>query len=604
MPVAPPSFRQRTWFLTLVAMVLSVACAAGGSDGGEPDGTSDGGNGGGTATSGGGDGMLPLGAAWETISLGRYEGYGRLRGMTEAGGRVWVMGIVFNQPMLWQSSDGVTWTETALPGRDDGEIYVYDIVQMPEGRLVVSGSLATRCRFVDTRGAYQHLDSCRRQRPVFYLSDDDGATWRRSEPPTMAPPEDHSLVIEGITLHDGVLVAGTTVRGPDWHGRIYSSTDAETWTLDTQVRGDDEPWSVEHVLSDNETLVVLASAHVCSKFTDPTDISQAGWVLGTGWAHHLRILAGNAPASVRLLTLQEHPLAAAPMDVDCEEVSPIELNSTPYARADGAVIGGRITLLEHSAEEDDREASSYARRVVTLVDGSWKVQGVMDLPRVLFNARLVDLGGVPALMNSAGTGDTAQARMRLWRPEATGTWVEETSVTRLLQSRVEVGAAFGDTLLAAGVLHDEPFDRRAYQDDPGEFLLWRSVPVAADRWFSCEFTPGANCRGIDLAATTDRVDFSGMDLSGIDFTLADLASGVFDGANLSGARLVAASGWLGSFVSADLTGADLRGADLPDMAGANLTNANLEYAEIEFSAPPASLEGASLIGVELNIAPG
>lgn len=400
-----------------------------------------------------------------------------------------------------------------------------------------------------------------------------------------------------MSVHGELVVMGATVRGTDWHGRVYTSADGEAWQLASDVRGE-EPWSVDDVLSDGETVVVLASAHPCST---PNDISEAGWVLGSAWPSHLRILAGSDAAALTLLAPGEHPLAVPPVDVDCAEVQEIEFASAPYARADGAVIDGAITLLERSAEGDDEDAESYARRVVRLTDGAWEVVGVMDLPSDSLDDWLLEAGQAPALLAGGSFRTPGLARMEVHLFDGDDSWIMHESNPQIFATRVHAGGSFGGALLAAGVLHDQPFGNYRNPVGPGEFLVWRSVPVEASTWRTCDPGPEANCHGADLEEATGRLDFGDRDLTGIDLTLAQMDGADFSGTSLVEARLVGAEGSRMSFVGADLTGADLRASNLGDLAGADLTGADLSHATVSFSSAPASVDGASVAGITLRV---
>jgi len=591
--VAAPSLRWRACLLALV-VVFVVACSSGGADE-EPEAGSGGTSEAGASSGAGADGVLPLGVAWEATVLGRFEGHGRMHSMAEAGGQIWALGNEYQAPVGWRSSDGLTWTETEFPFPSDaGDVTVFDIVELPDGRLVGAGNLATECRAVDGPGEFTYFDRCHVLRPTFHISDDGGESWRRVDPTSMAPPAGASQPLLAVAVHGGALVAVSTVRGPDWHGRVWTSSDGEDWSLASEVRGDD-PWSVDDVLSDGDSLVVLASAHPCST---PTAISEAGWVLGTAWPRHLRILAGPDARALSVLAPGEHPLAAAPMDADCAEVGQIEFATRPYARADGAVIDGIITLIERSAEGDDRGADLLPRRVVSLVDDSWQTASV-DLPTDLQSHWLVRSEMGVAMVTARGHRTSGLGRIEVSLPDGGGSWAEASESIPVLSTRLGAGIGFGGAILATGILHDEPFDGLFGFLDPGEFVVWRSTAVSASEWHACALEPGASCASVDLEQV-GASDLSGRDLAGIDLTLADLGSARFDGANLSGARLVAADSVRGSFVGADLSGADLRVASLGDLAGADLSDADLAYGRFGFSGPPLTLEGANLVGATLR----
>lgn len=175
--VATSSFHRWAWVLAFIATLGVLFSAACSSDGSEDTATTDPGPS--TSEDSAADpdnagGMLPIGTAWEATPLGRFEGNGNVSGMAEAGGYIWVLGSEFNQPVVWRSTDGVTWTETRLPAREDGQVALVDVVAAPAGRLILAGNHGTRCGAYDAPEGYQYFDRCQRQRPVVYVSDDNG----------------------------------------------------------------------------------------------------------------------------------------------------------------------------------------------------------------------------------------------------------------------------------------------------------------------------------------------------------------------------------------------------------------------------------------------
>ena len=221
--------------------------------------------------------VVPIGVRWtagdELVESGVF---GAAQNLIVVDDELWLMGNRYNGPAVFRSRDaGITWepVEVASPP-SQGTISVHDLARGHDGRLVVAGSRGSRCQVAEDVGdGYRVTGICKRFRPTLFLSDDDGASWREVEPAAMAPPGDVSVALASVVATaDGFLAAGT-VRGPDWHGRLWSSPDGESWSLDDEIRGVSRFASVEQLLTDGDSLVLLVSEHPCAA---PTTTRPAG----------------------------------------------------------------------------------------------------------------------------------------------------------------------------------------------------------------------------------------------------------------------------------------------------------------------------------------
>ena len=241
-----------------VLLCLAVlACSSGGGDESDSSATSSAGGGQGAGASSSDDGTLPLGAAWLPQTIGSFvPGNSAITGMTTTDGAAWVLGKRFNVPVVWRSTDGVSWTETEVAPSGEGVLTIEDIVDLPSGGLLGGGGLYTDCVEYDAPAGYRVLQLCRQSRPVFYRSDDDGASWRTIVPDAMASTVDTPNYYRDLAVHGDEVVAVTTVKGEDWRARVWSSSDGEQWTLASELRGVDYPMSVDQVISDGDAIVV------------------------------------------------------------------------------------------------------------------------------------------------------------------------------------------------------------------------------------------------------------------------------------------------------------------------------------------------------------
>jgi uncharacterized protein YjbI with pentapeptide repeats len=556
--------------------------------------------------------VVPIGVRWEEVGVvvpdvSRNLNRGNEKMLT-VGDDLWLMGPIHNTSYVVRSRDhGVTWQPVPVVAPpESGEQFVTDIVAGAGGRLVASGAISSRCQINDDAGnGFREVGLCKRSRPVLYISDDDGVSWRQIEPSAMVPPGDSTVVLNGlIVTSDGYMAAGT-VKSEDWHVRLWSSPDGETWTLDREIRGDGNAMSARQLLTDGETVVLRADEHPCAR----PGSSAPGWVLGSDWVSKLRIFAGTGIADLTVLSAAEHPFAHEPETIDCEP-----LFTTPDAtgnanattvQAVGAVIGGVITLLQstESVEEDSvaDPLTDGSQRYTQLIDAEWIVTEVDGVP---INAapQLIDVDGAVGLLDHFAP----------ILPNADGSWSQPSAERTPPVNNGTVGSAWsGGALVVAGIVDSDPYRTDFGPPNVASVAVWRSVESVGELVDSCDFQPNGRCRYVDLSTVAGYPDFAGIDLSGIDLAFADLGEADFTGANFTGATLWEAgagdatfdganfagallqSATLGSVVGADFTLANVDGADIADATAAIFTGANLQSANLTFDALPV-IDGARL----------
>ena len=587
-----PAHVLRACAVLLCLVVL--ACSSGGGDESDSSATSSAGGGQGAGASSSDDGTLPLGAAWLPQTIGSFvPGNSAITGMTTTDGAAWVLGKRFNVPVVWRSTDGVSWTETEVAPSGEGVLTIEDIVDLPSGGLLGGGGLYTDCVEYDAPAGYRVLQLCRQSRPVFYRSDDDGASWRTIVPDAMASTVDTPNYYRDLAVHGDEVVAVTTVKGEDWRARVWSSSDGEQWTLASELRGVDYPMSVDQVISDGDAIVVLASEHPCST---PKRISEAGWVLGTSWAEHLRVFAGTDASSLTMLGPDDVSLAQAPKAYDCADVDQMTIRNESYTQAQGALVGGVITIVEVQGADEPPVREDRARTVARLVGGAWETATTPEIP-AMSERWLTDLDGRVALLTGAGYQTSGRLRFEVVLPEG-DSWVVPDLANYVLGTNVGGMVAFNGALLAAGTLDEHPFDS-IVGGDASEVVIWRSTPTDAAELLSCKPGPGADCHYADFSRLEGFPDFTDIDLSDADLTLALLDRANFDGASFRGAQLVAVSATSATFVGADFSGANLTSSRLSRLEGVDFTGADLSYASISLVTDPVSLEGATMVGTSL-----
>ena len=544
--------------------------------------------------------IVPLGVRWNDVGVvatdvSRSLNRGSER-MLVVGDDLWLMGPIHNTSYVVRSRDhGVTWQPVpvvAPPG--SGEQFVTDVVAGAGGRLVATGSINSNCQVNDDAGnGYREVGLCKRDRPVLYLSDDDGATWRQIEPPAMAPPGDTTVVINGlIATVDGYAAAGT-VAGPDWHVRLWSSPDGETWTLDREIRGEGSPISARQLLTDGTNVVLRADEHPCALPGTSTD----GWVLGSSWVSKFRIFSGTNIGDLALLTPAQHPFAHDPEVIECEPLfttpEGVPNANATTVQATGAVIGGAITMLQSVQQIDEDSVAdpltAGSQRFTQLIGGEWVVTEIDGVP-INRDVEMIDVDGAVGLFD--GADSILQS--------ADGTWSQTSPERALLIDNGLVGSAWsGGAIVVAGIVDSDRYRTEFGPPNVSSVAIWRSVESEGDLVDPCDFQPGGSCRYVDLSTVAGYPDFAGLDLSGIDLAFADFGQADFTGANFSGATLWEVAGADATFDGANFTGARLERAQLGSAVGADFSVANVHAGDIA-DATAAIFAGANLQSANLT----
>ena len=576
--------------------------------------------------------VVPAGVRWTPgQTLLEVDSQLAVQDLIEVDEEVWVLGTRYNGLAVFRSRDaGTTWEPVQLADPpSQGTLDLQSVVRGADGRLVAAASRGSRCQASqDVGNGYRYTGFCKRFRPTLFVSDDDGASWREVEPPAMAPPGDVSVVLASVVASaDGYLAAGT-VRGPDWHGRLWSSPDGETWTLDREIRGESRYASVEQLLTDGDTVVVLVSEHPCGTPDDNT----AGWILGAAWVRWLKIYNGTSMTDLALLEAADHPFLRDLDISDCEFTASVagvlEINeATPSAH--GMVVGGVITLLEsprptaedvaaEEAGDDEAAMTSGLRRVSQLVDGAWtlhEVTGVRSADSG-HESRLLDVDGEPGFFESRHHGTGLELLVPIL-PDGDRTWSQREPETPVIARSVEAGAWVGGGLVAVGVTRRDPFETTISPGNSQMLVAFRSTEAVGDPP-PCELGPNAVCQFADLSLVDGYPDFAGLDLAGVDLAFADLGNADLSGSNLTGATLwhvrsssdgtmrgailidAALQGaWIRNAVDANLSGANLRTATIGDATGALFTGALLDRSQLGI--PDLSvLDGMVLTGARLD----
>ncbi len=506
-----------------------------------------------------------------------------------------------NGSSVYRSADaGVSWSPIDVaPPPPEGGLVLADIVRAGSGRYLITGTVESRCAAnIDAGDGFRYVRECRERRPVVFVSD-DGDSWRRVEPAAMAPPDGAAVVIESVVAGENGFLAAGTVRAEDWHARLWSSPDGESWSLDQEIRDEIHPLSARQLLSDGSTVVLLTDLHPCA---DPWAGSPVGWYLGAGARSHSQLFGGTTAGNVQRLSAGEHPLAVADAEVDCTEST---FKPIPYPRNFGAHVGGAITLLQQPPRPADGEVVSALEpyQVATLTAGTWTVARMNqlevdpDAPRVDLEG-LVDVDGRLGLLFSQ-PADAARLQLTAIVPDGEDAWAPVEFDLPLVASKVG-GQLWSDGgLLVAGTLRVDPFALLNASQVAHRVLTWRSIDTERDAPRACELVAGGACQFADLSRIDGYPDFAGRDLSGIDLSFSELGEANFDGANLQGARIWDATGWAASFAGANLTGAAVQNTSIGDASDANFTNANLGRARID-GMDGAVFEGAVLDGARFE----
>lgn len=562
--------------------------------------------------------------------------------IVHTGDAAWLLSTRFNGVSIHRSVDGETWTAADTGPPTPGEsLRLEDLAQGSDGRLVAVATRGVRCESaVDVGEGYQSVGFCLRQAAAVLLSDDDGATWRRVDPAAMAPPGDSSVRMASVVATADGFVAAGTVAGPDWHTRLWSSPDGETWALEREVRGASPFNSVDQLLSDGSSLVLVLSEHPCAE----PRLSTPGWVLGADWVEWPRVFSGTTAADLTPVAPRDHPFVRD-LDVSsCDVLGTLEGVSRvdeEYPGMIGTLVGGVITLLEdprptqadlaaeeaeESGESDDGEAAltSGRRRVSQLVDGSWSLIEIRGVQSALESGGVsipIDVDGTPGIFEISGSRDAATTPAPIL-PDGEGGWVQQSPEHAVLAEQI-VAAGFVDgALVAVASVSRDPWADSITTSEPTELTMWTSRETTGPPE-ACELEPGAVCLFADLTQSPGYPDFAGIDLSGADLAYANLGAADLTGADVSGARLWGArsdegfsadaanfsaarlqSAQLRSTVGADFTGADISSSTLYDASGAVFTDARVYWASFTTDLESvADLAGIPLARARITVAP-
>lgn len=566
--------------------------------------------------------IVPLGVRWDEGRVAAApaspggNGFDIRSQLLPLGDDLWLINTMHNSSIVTRSrDDGVTWqTVPVVPPPASGTLFVSDLVIGPTGRFVATGSMGSRCRSEQDLGnGYRYVDLCKRFRPVLFVSDDDGASWRQIEPPAMAPPGDSSVVVSEMIVSGDAFLAVGTVRGPDWHARLWSSPDGETWTLEREVRDTDGgPMSGRQILTDGTTTVLIADGHPCGR----PDESPSGWVLGSTWYSQMRLFAGTGVGDLFPLTSVDHPFITDPAPIDCgafASVSDIDAANLAFLRASGRVIGGVITMLQaldpfDQVEADNNEidhTTSGSRRFTQLVNGEWvvtEISGVMSHNSVVAGgSSLIDVDGAPGIFEVESVRSGLNLVPIL--PDGNGSWqqsIPERPAFTGNHARISSGAWSHGAMVVAAAVHSDPFRTEFGPADVASMAVWRSVATTGDRVDPCEFGPGGFCRYVDLSTIDGYPDFAGVDLSGADLSFSDFGEADFSRANFTGATLWAVTSGEGStFDGANFTEARLEQAELNSAVGADFSRANAASATFD-DVTGATFDGTNIQSARLR----
>jgi uncharacterized protein YjbI with pentapeptide repeats len=528
--------------------------------------------------------VVALGQRWapgqSLHSTGRTDN-GRHQ-FVQTGGATWFLSTKFNGVAIYRSTDGAAWTAADVGPTTPGEsLWINDMVEGPNGRLAAIATRGTRCESViDNGDGTQYVGFCRGQAAAVLLSDDAGATWRRIEPPAMAPPGDSSVRPVSIIATANGFVAAGTVAGPDWHARLWSSPDGENWTLDREVRGASPYASAEQLITDGSTMVLVLSDHPCAS----PQVSTPGWILGADWVEWPRVFTGTSTADLAPLPSGSHPFVRDLDISNCDVLGSLETISAvdrTHPGMTGMVVGGAITLLEDprpteadtaadEADDDDAEVTSGLRRITQLVDGEWaltEIDGVQSALKGDRPAQLIDVDGTPGIFETSDSGyaDTTPAPIL---PDGDGGWAQDAPEHAIIGDQIVAASWVGGTLVAATAITTDPWADSVLASEPAAISLWTSQETSGPRP-PCELAPGVVCTFADLTQSPGYPDFAGIDLSGADLAFADFGDADMTGANFSGARLWGATSSQDfSADGANFTGARAQDVDLRSSIGA------------------------------------
>lgn len=555
--------------------------------------------------------LLPVGAVWSELMVDSSAG-GPVIAVAHVNGRSWMLAGRENTARVLRENDDGEFDEILLaPPPDTGMLRVERLLARDDGTLLAYGERGTNCDESPRDAAgYRRVTVCTRGRPVVFVSDDGGDSWRLTEPDGLAPPRDETKLRLVDVVHDGTqYVAAGTVLGPDWHVRLYTSPDGEEWTLRRELRDPRGPLHAVRLLFDGSTYLLHTDASPCSEPRDAA-VFAGGWVRGSQWAEHAVLYVGTDLDGLDVLDPAVASIMPLPMEVDCAVTDGFAISREPYPRLQSELAAGHITLRDASSEAAGGDPTVH--RVARLVDGTWEElvveRGVGPdgeprepsvrtplLGEIDGRLAIVELQRDPLRREGAvlphlyvhrgGGGD-----------DGGGEWQVVTAVAPLVLFELTGLTWHDDALIAGGYVRARD-DDGTFADLPG---MWRSTVSAVDP-SRCELVAGAGCSGLDLTVAAAELDFGGRDLTGIDLSHAQLSTANFDGAILRSANLFAAQmEFGGSLAGADLTGADLRDATLYGLVDVDLTGVDARGAGLSFVGQPRSWDGAVFEGGSLG----
>lgn len=501
---------------------------------------------------------------------------------------IWVVANRFNGAVAYRSTDGGdTWEDRSFVEAPQSATThsISGIVRGATGRLVAHGSINSDCNGSESvDDGYRFVGVCRALRPVVHVSDDGGDSWTELSPAALQPSPGTSVVVNQIVATPTGYAAIGTVRGPDWHARVWDSADGAEWAVAAELRTPDAPSTGVALAVVENRAVAIVDANPCAT---PEFNNTPGWILGTQWADHGRIFDGPSLDQLALQTPADHPLAPEPASLDCAALDQFEVAGLPYPDlAVGATASG-VVIARVGVPADEEPETPVDLELATLSAdesaGAWTVSqasGVTagdGLSGRLGQTTIVSTGGA-GLVTTGSLGST-RSSVRVFGSGSEPAVADPP----LIATRLGQVVADGEDLVVAAILDAQPYDAVSGGTEPRSLQFWRSTATIDELDRSCQLAPGASCAFTDLTLHPDYPDFSGLDLAAIDLAFAELGGADLSGSNLTGARLWEVTSALGDadLSGANLSGASLQSARLGNLDGADLTGANLDRAAID-----------------------
>ena len=553
--------------------------------------------------------VVPVGSVWDSAVLyddGAVPWRQPRPHLVNIGGELWHIAQRGNGSSVFRSRDGgASWAEVdVVPPPSSGAVWITGIARDQTGRYAAVADVAAGCREANSEtdpDGYRSVQKCHPMSGAVFLSD-DGASWRRVDPPALAG-SGHEISTDGIAAGpDGFLISGT-FEGPDWRAGVWSSPEGESWTLERELRDGDGLTSAGPIASDGERIVLLTGVARC---VTPSDTPEAGWQISTSHPGGGQIWEGRSVDDLVLRAPGEHPFAAEPLFPDCDLVNSNEIQESLPARPqivlsmlddEIVMVAREPATAEELAAEDDDPPPTTSRTVAQLVGGEWStttVEGpVRPVGRTMsFAGRLAGELVLVELEYQQFNGTTVVTLLH------TDTGAVEVTSTGV-EGRPSAAFAAGGRLVVITEADLRPYDGLASESGYRVSTSTETTPSAVAA--SCDLAAGGECRFTEIAADSviDGRDLSGADLSFSSFDHIDLDGVDFSFSRLRGAT--APSFGETTFAGAIFFGADLQGARLADLAGADLAGADVRDATLTFTAPPASLDGALVDGTRFEL---